>query len=200
MNELIGLAYYAEIPAVLIDVQRAPLVGRVSMDLITVDVSDLPAVAVGTPVELWGAQLPVDDGSLGALLSGPRWRLRSNKFGQDIPGLEIPLIPCSPPPFQQDNIKYEIGARTTTVINLLDWSVPGGSPLADSRAWVDYNFNPFIAVNPNTNVSSNGTPMTDDLDLVVYVKGDRKPTVLYSARLELSYSGVPDPVFGDGFE
>jgi len=149
---------------------------------------------------LGGSQLPVDDGSLGAALSGPRWRLRANKFGQDIPGLEVPLIACSPPPFQQDNIKYEIGARTTTVLNLLDWSVPGASPLTDSRAWVDYNFNPFIAVNPNTNVSSNGTPMTDDLDLVVYIKGDRKPTVLYSARLELSYGGVPDPVFGDGFE
>ncbi len=36
-------------------------VARVSMDLITVDVSGLPDVAVGTPVELWGAQLPVDE-------------------------------------------------------------------------------------------------------------------------------------------
>lgn len=148
-----------------------------------------------------GSQLPVDDGSLGTLISGPRWRLRSNKFGQDIPGLEIPLIPCSAPPFQQDNIKYEIGVRTTTVINLLDWSVPGASPLVDSRAWVDYNFNPFIAVNPNTNISSNGTPMTDDLDLTVYIKGDRKPTVLYSARLELSYgAGPPEIVYINGFE
>ena len=150
---------------------------------------------------LGGSQLPVDDGSLGALLSGPRWRLRSNKFGQDIPGLEIPLISCSAPPFQQNNIKYEIGARTTTVINLLDWSVPGASPLTDSRAWVDYAFNPYIVVDPNTGISSNGTPMTDDLDLVVYIKGDRKPTVLYSARLELSYGGaLPDAIFINGFE
>lgn len=46
---------------VLVGGQRVPLVGRVSMDLLTVDVSDLPAVAVGTPVELWGAQLSVDE-------------------------------------------------------------------------------------------------------------------------------------------
>jgi hypothetical protein len=148
-----------------------------------------------------GSQLPVDDGSLGALFSGPRWRLRANKFGQDIPGLEIPLIPCSAPPFQSNNIKYEIGARTTTELNLLDWSVPGASPLLDSRAWVDYNANPFITVDPLTGVSSNGTPMTDDFDLVVYIKGDRKPTVVYSAVLEISYeSGAPGVVFANGFE
>jgi hypothetical protein len=56
--------------------------------------------------------------------SGPRWRLKSNKFGQDIPGLEIPLIECSPTPFQQNNIKYVVGETTTTTINLLDWD-PG---------------------------------------------------------------------------
>ena len=37
-----------------------PLVGRVSMDMITVDLSGAPAVRVGTPVELWGAQVPID--------------------------------------------------------------------------------------------------------------------------------------------
>ena len=148
-----------------------------------------------------GAQLPVDDGSLGNLLSGPRWRLRANKFGQDVPGLEIPLIPCSAPPYQNNNIKYEIGARTLTELNLLDWKVPGASPLIDSRAWIDYNFNPFIVVDPNTGVSSNGTPMSNDFDLVVYIKGDRKPTVLYSAVLELSYeNGPPDVVYLNGFE
>jgi hypothetical protein len=148
-----------------------------------------------------GSQLPVDDGSLGALLSGPRWRLRASKFGQDVPGLEIPLIPCSPPPFQSNNIKYEVGARTVTELNLLDWKDPGASPLRDSRVWVDYNANPFIVVNPTTGVSSNGTPMTNDFDLVVYIKGDRKPTVIYSAVLEISYEGgPPDVVYGNGFE
>ncbi|MBF0152515.1 MAG: alanine racemase [Magnetococcales bacterium] len=40
---------------VLIAGRRVPVVGRVCMDLITVDVTDLPAVTVGTPVTLLGA-------------------------------------------------------------------------------------------------------------------------------------------------
>lgn len=39
--------------------QRVALVGRVSMDMLTVDLSDLPAAEIGDPVELWGAQLAV---------------------------------------------------------------------------------------------------------------------------------------------
>lgn len=43
---------------VLVDGQRAPLAGRVSMDMITVDVTDLPGVQPGAEVVLWGAGLP----------------------------------------------------------------------------------------------------------------------------------------------
>ncbi|MCM2972997.1 alanine racemase [Larsenimonas suaedae] len=39
---------------VLVDGQRAPLAGRVSMDMMTVDVTDLPEVSVGARVTLWG--------------------------------------------------------------------------------------------------------------------------------------------------
>jgi alanine racemase len=46
---------------VLIDGQRAPIVGRVSMDMIAVDVSKLSGVHVGTPVVLWGIGLPVEE-------------------------------------------------------------------------------------------------------------------------------------------
>jgi alanine racemase len=46
---------------VLIDGQRAPLVGRVSMDMIAVDVTQLPGIHVGTPVVLWGIGLPVEE-------------------------------------------------------------------------------------------------------------------------------------------
>jgi len=46
---------------VLVDGRRAPLVGRVSMDMIAVDVTGLPHVAVGTEVVLWGPQLPVEE-------------------------------------------------------------------------------------------------------------------------------------------
>ena len=44
---------------VLINGQRASLAGRVSMDMITVDVTDLPDVQVGDEVVLWGVGLPL---------------------------------------------------------------------------------------------------------------------------------------------
>jgi alanine racemase len=47
--------------SVLIAGQRAPLVGRVSMDMLSVDVTDLPQAQLGDVVELWGAHLPVDE-------------------------------------------------------------------------------------------------------------------------------------------
>ncbi len=87
------------------------------------------------------------------LYSGPRWRLKPNKFGQDLPGLEIPTTaalnePCTPPPFTKELIKYEVGEPTTTVINLLDWNeAEGPSPLATSKGWVDSDaYNAFIEV------------------------------------------------------
>jgi alanine racemase len=46
---------------VLIAGERAPLVGRVSMDMIAVDVSALAEVHVGTPVTLWGGALAVEE-------------------------------------------------------------------------------------------------------------------------------------------
>ena len=46
---------------VLVAGQRAPLAGRVSMDMLAVDLTDLPEATVGAPVELWGAQLAVDE-------------------------------------------------------------------------------------------------------------------------------------------
>ena len=85
------------------------------------------------------------------LVSGPRWRLKSNKFGQDIPGLEIPKKECSMPPFQNDNIKYQVGERVNTYINLLDWDEEKGpSPLAKSKGWVNYEANDFIEVDDVT--------------------------------------------------
>ncbi|CAN5421687.1 alanine racemase [soil metagenome] len=46
---------------VRVDSVICPLVGRVSMDMMTVDITDLPQARVGTPVELWGAHVPIDD-------------------------------------------------------------------------------------------------------------------------------------------
>jgi alanine racemase len=37
-----------------------PITGQVSMDMITIDVTDMPHAQVGTTVEMWGQYLPVD--------------------------------------------------------------------------------------------------------------------------------------------
>lgn len=46
---------------VLVNNQRQPLVGRVSMDMITVDLGDQPRAKIGDPVVLWGKDLSVDE-------------------------------------------------------------------------------------------------------------------------------------------
>lgn len=46
---------------VLVRGHQCPLAGRVSMDMITVDVTDLPGVEIGDEVVLWGPGLPVDE-------------------------------------------------------------------------------------------------------------------------------------------
>lgn len=46
---------------ILVKGQRAALAGRVSMDMITVDVSAVSDVQLGDEVELWGEHLPADE-------------------------------------------------------------------------------------------------------------------------------------------
>jgi alanine racemase len=46
---------------VLIHGRRAPIVGRVSMDMITIDLRGLPQAAVGDAVMLWGPGLPAEE-------------------------------------------------------------------------------------------------------------------------------------------
>jgi alanine racemase len=46
---------------VLIRNRRAPMVGRVSMDMIAVDLSELPDAQVGDTVTLWGEGLPAEE-------------------------------------------------------------------------------------------------------------------------------------------
>lgn len=45
---------------VIVNQQQASLVGRVSMDMITVDLGNMAKVKVGDPVVLWGEGLPVE--------------------------------------------------------------------------------------------------------------------------------------------
>jgi len=148
------------------------------------------------------------DDTLGELISGPRWRLTPGKYGQDLPGLDISNVYCAPPPYQKDLIKYPVGAPTQTVITLLDWNSTDErsvidpdsglpvSPMTFSNGWVDNGvtnggtvINPAVVLkNPDlTGVTINGAPVSEDFDLTVYVKGDRKPMQLYSAYLIIEY-------------
>ncbi len=46
---------------VLVDGVMTTLAGRVSMDMLAVDLTPVPNARVGSPVTLWGAGLPIDD-------------------------------------------------------------------------------------------------------------------------------------------
>jgi alanine racemase len=41
--------------------QKGSLVGRVSMDMLAIDITHIPQAAVGSTVELWGAQVSIDE-------------------------------------------------------------------------------------------------------------------------------------------
>jgi hypothetical protein len=91
-------------------------------------------------------------------ITGPRWRLLPDKYGQDLPSVTIPLDPSDEPPVQNGEEKYEVGAETQTVINLLDWETDI-SPLNISAGWQD-----------NTgDVSVNGLNLSEDFDVAVYI-------------------------------
>ncbi len=46
---------------ILVNGQRTQVIGRVSMDLMTLDLRGLPDAQVGDPVTLWGPELPVEE-------------------------------------------------------------------------------------------------------------------------------------------
>lgn len=46
--------------------QRTRTLGRVSMDMLFVDLSGIPQAQVGSPVELWGGKIPVDEVAVAA--------------------------------------------------------------------------------------------------------------------------------------
>jgi alanine racemase len=67
---------------VLVNGRRVPLIGRVSMDLVVLDLRSQPEARVGDPVVLWGRGLPVEEiaslaGTIGyELLTGVTRRVR----------------------------------------------------------------------------------------------------------------------------
>jgi alanine racemase len=46
---------------VLVNGRRTRTLGRVSMDMLAIDLTDFRAADVGTPVTLWGEGLPADE-------------------------------------------------------------------------------------------------------------------------------------------
>ena len=46
---------------VLVNGRRVPLIGRVSMDMVCVDLRGQPEAHIGDPVVLWGEGLPVEE-------------------------------------------------------------------------------------------------------------------------------------------
>ncbi len=74
---------------VLVDGVATTLIGRVSMDMLTVDLSGVPGARVGSPVVLWGAGLPIDEvasaaGTIGYELMcavAPRVRVQEGEHG-----------------------------------------------------------------------------------------------------------------------
>jgi len=59
-----GDGYPRSVPSgtpVLVNGARVPLIGRVSMDLMTIDLRTLPNAKVGDEVTLWGPELPVEE-------------------------------------------------------------------------------------------------------------------------------------------
>lgn len=59
-----GDGYPRHVPAgtpVLVQGQRVPLIGRVSMDMITIDLRERPDTRIGDPVTLWGEGLAVEE-------------------------------------------------------------------------------------------------------------------------------------------
>ena len=121
---------------------------------------------------------------------GARWRLKAGKFGQDLPGVEIPVEPCTPAPLKKDQIKYSRGDLTTTIIDITAPLEPGEeSPLALSTGYVAPNGEQTMV---SENLTDEGVKLTEDLDLSLFIKGDKKPVRLYKAVLYLDYEEVTD--------
>jgi alanine racemase len=45
----------------LVEDVRTSIAGRVSMDMITIDLTHIPQARIGSAVELWGNSLPIDE-------------------------------------------------------------------------------------------------------------------------------------------
>jgi alanine racemase len=72
---------------VLVNGKRTRIVGRVSMDMISVDISDIPEAYIGSPVTLWGEGLSADE--VGAAAGTLSYELLC-KLTARVPVAEVP--------------------------------------------------------------------------------------------------------------
>jgi alanine racemase len=72
---------------VLVDGQRTQIVGRVSMDMLTVDISHIPQAQIGTDVTLWG------HGLHGSMLSIDEVALHADTIGYELMCALSPRVP-----------------------------------------------------------------------------------------------------------
>lgn len=56
-----GYPRHIENAFVYLNNQRVPIVGRVSMDMLSIDVTDCPNIQIGDKVELWGKNIAVEE-------------------------------------------------------------------------------------------------------------------------------------------
>jgi alanine racemase len=68
---------------VLVCGRKVRTAGRVSMDMLTIDLTDVPEAAIGSPVTLWGEGLPVDDVAAAA-----------STVGYELLCAVAPRVPC----------------------------------------------------------------------------------------------------------
>ena len=115
----------------------------------------------------------------------PRWRLQAPKMGQDLPGFEVPVVNCTPPPLKKEEAKYGSGELTVTHLDLLDFG-DEEAPLALSTGWME----PSGQIMVSDTVTENGVELTEDFELSVYVKGEGKAMSVYSAHLYLDFELV----------
>jgi hypothetical protein len=156
---------------------------------LAVDINPDPAVQdyIGfkTLEDLIAAGYSVDD-----VVKGSRWELTNSTFGQDLDNVGIPAIANSEPPFASGDLKYQAGAVTTTVLNLLD-SEPGqNSPFLSSSGWTQADPD---RVNED-GITENGLKLTEKLDVALHISGDINAVNIYDAHLVIDYQDV-DPVF-----
>lgn len=69
---------------------RVPLVGRVSMDMLTVDLTDLPDVQIGDRAILWGEELPINEVAQGAGTIPYQLLCNLNRVPVQYHGLPVP--------------------------------------------------------------------------------------------------------------